>query len=61
MSARLLLGLSVGSGLEGVDAAAVRAGGLGLGLAPRVGPAVRVPFPPSARDVLRQAPGVHTP
>jgi anhydro-N-acetylmuramic acid kinase len=54
---RLLIGLSVGSGLEGVDAAAVRAAGVGLGLAARVGGAVRVAFPPPVRDVCRLAPG----
>ncbi len=36
---RTLIGLSVGSGLEGVDAVAVRVEGLGLDLVPRVVPA----------------------
>ena len=53
---RTLLGLSVGSGLEGVDAVAVRADGLGLDLTPRVVPVPRVVFPPAVRDVLRAAP-----
>lgn len=53
---RVLIGLSVGSGLEGVDAAAVRAAGVGLELAPRAERSVRVPFPPAARDVLRAGP-----
>ena len=50
---RTLIGLSVGSGLEGVDAAAVRVEGLGLDLVPRVVPAGRVAFPPAVRDVIR--------
>jgi anhydro-N-acetylmuramic acid kinase len=57
---RLLLGLSVGSGLEGADAALVRAGAVGLELAPAVAAAVRVAFPPSARDAVR-APGGASP
>jgi anhydro-N-acetylmuramic acid kinase len=52
---RLLIGLSVGSGLEAVDAGAVRAGGVGLDLAPAVAAAVRVAFPPSVRDAIRAA------
>ena len=36
---RTFIGLSVGSGLEGVDAVAVRVEGLGLDLVPRVVPA----------------------
>src|SRR5436190_11768083 len=50
---RVLIGLSVGSGLEGVDAAAVRAAGVGLDLAPVVAAAVRVAFPPSVKDALK--------
>jgi anhydro-N-acetylmuramic acid kinase len=50
---RYLVGLSVGSGLEGVDAAVVRTSGIGLDTAARVERAVRVPFPPAARDALR--------
>lgn len=50
---RIFLGLSVGSGLEGVDAVAVRIDGLGLDLTPRVVPAGRVAFPPAVRDVIR--------
>lgn len=53
MSARILIGLSVGSGLEGADAAVVRADGVGLELAPRIERAVRVAFPPSTRDLFR--------
>jgi anhydro-N-acetylmuramic acid kinase len=50
---RTFIGLSVGSGLEGVDAVAVRVEGLGLDLVPRVVPAGRVAFPPAVRDVIR--------
>src|SRR5262245_55758656 len=50
---RTLLGLAVSSGLEGVDAVAVRVDGLGLALVPRVVPAGRVAFPPAVRDVIR--------
>jgi anhydro-N-acetylmuramic acid kinase len=55
MSSRLLIGLSVGSGLEGVDAVAVRAAGVGLDLALRVEGAVRVAFPHPVRDACRFA------
>ncbi|MDY3559643.1 anhydro-N-acetylmuramic acid kinase [Gemmata sp. JC673] len=58
---RTLIGLSVGSGLEGVDAAAVRADGLGLGLALRVVAAPRVAFPPGVRDAFRAAHGAPAP
>jgi anhydro-N-acetylmuramic acid kinase len=50
---RTLVGLSVGSGLEGADACVVRAPGVGLALGPTVQKAVRVLFPPAARDQLR--------
>ncbi len=50
---RTLIGLSVGSGLEGVDATVVRVEGLGLDLVPRVVPAGRFAFPPAVRDVIR--------
>lgn len=50
---RTLVGLSVGSGLEGADACVVRAPGVGLALGPTVPKAVRVLFPPAARDQLR--------
>jgi anhydro-N-acetylmuramic acid kinase len=60
MSSRTLIGLSVGSGLEGADVAVVRAAGVGLGLIPKVERAARVVFPPSARDHLRPgAPAAH--
>ncbi|MFO0825969.1 MAG: anhydro-N-acetylmuramic acid kinase [Gemmataceae bacterium] len=50
---RLFLGLSVGSGLEGIDAAAVRAAGVGLELSPVVAATVRVGFPLPIRDAFR--------
>ncbi len=50
---RVLVGLSVGSGLEGADAVVVRGAGVGLALAPAAAKAVRVLFPPAARDQLR--------
>jgi anhydro-N-acetylmuramic acid kinase len=50
---RTFIGLSVGSGLEGVDAVAVRVEGLGLDLKPRLVPAGRIVFPPAVRDVIR--------
>ncbi|MBA4190313.1 MAG: hypothetical protein C0467_20190 [Planctomycetaceae bacterium] len=52
---RLLIGLSVGSGLEGVDAAAVQATGIGTELTPKVPASVRVAFPLTVRDFLRTA------
>src|SRR5262245_15832306 len=52
---RLLIGLSVGSGLEAADAVVLRAAGVGLDLAPAVVTAIRVTFPPSVRDVVRAA------
>jgi anhydro-N-acetylmuramic acid kinase len=58
---RTFLGLSVGSGLEGVDAVAVRVDGLGLDLTPRVLPAGRAAFPPAVRDVIRASATAATP
>lgn len=58
MSSRTLIGLSVGSGLDGVDAAVVRATGIGLALTPRVDRSARVAFPPNIRDQLRTAAGL---
>src|SRR5688500_3229383 len=46
---RLLIGLSVGSARDAVDAALVRAAGLGLGMTPRVALAVRQPVLPHVR------------
>jgi anhydro-N-acetylmuramic acid kinase len=53
---RNLIGLSIGSGREGVDAALVRIDGVGLGMRPRVIKAQRLPFPPDLRDGLFQNP-----
>ncbi|HUR54700.1 MAG TPA: anhydro-N-acetylmuramic acid kinase, partial [Gemmataceae bacterium] len=49
---RTLIGLSVGSALQGADAALVRAAGIGLDVSPRVEKTVRVSFPPSS-DLTR--------
>lgn len=57
MPPRILIGLSVGSGLEGADAAVVRTDRVGLDLAPRVERTVHVPFPATLREQLRPAPG----
>jgi anhydro-N-acetylmuramic acid kinase len=50
---RLILGLSVGAGLEGVDAAAVRIRDVGLSSIPRIEQSMRVPFAPELRHSLR--------
>ena len=52
---RTVIGLSISSGLEGVDAAAVRADGIGLELTPTLAASVRVAFPPTVRDTIRAA------
>jgi len=52
---RILIGLSIGSGLEGVDAAALQTAGVGLELVPTVAATVRVAFPLTVRDFLRTA------
>ncbi|MCE9561437.1 MAG: anhydro-N-acetylmuramic acid kinase [Planctomycetes bacterium] len=52
---RLLIGLSVSSGLEGVDVTAIRAAGVGLDLSPSVAATIRVAFPLSVRDHFRTA------
>src|SRR5262249_13144613 len=54
----VLVGLSVGSGLEGADVAVVRAAGIGLDLTPQVVRAGRVAFPPATRDILKAAGGL---
>jgi anhydro-N-acetylmuramic acid kinase len=51
---RTLIGLAVGSGLEGVDAVAIRAGGIGLDLNPTVLASLRVAFPLPVRDAIRE-------
>jgi anhydro-N-acetylmuramic acid kinase len=59
---RTLIGLAIGSGLEGVDAAAIRAEGIGLELNPTVAASLRVAFPLSVRDAIRDvATGPHLP
>src|SRR5690349_7384791 len=50
---RLLVGLAVGSGLEGVDAAAVRTSAIGLDLAPTIVATARVVFPSVVSDAFR--------
>ncbi len=57
MFSRILIGLSVGSGTEGVDVAVIRADGVGLSLALTTGRTARVIFPPSVRDMLRPGAG----
>jgi anhydro-N-acetylmuramic acid kinase len=52
-SSRLVLGLSVGSSLEGIDAAAVRAGGLGLNLTPKLERHLRTPLPLGVLESVR--------
>ncbi|MBX3398595.1 MAG: anhydro-N-acetylmuramic acid kinase [Gemmataceae bacterium] len=54
MSQRLLLGLALGSGREGIDAVLVRVGGNGLAAVPAVERHVRHPLPPLVRDALRR-------
>jgi anhydro-N-acetylmuramic acid kinase len=54
MSQRLLLGLALGSGREGIDAVLVRVAGDGLAAAPAVERHVRHPLPPLVRDALRR-------
>jgi anhydro-N-acetylmuramic acid kinase len=50
---RLLIGLSIGSGLEAADAVVVQADGVGLDLTATIAAAIRVAFPPSVRDAIR--------
>ncbi len=54
---RTFIGLAVGSGLEGVDAAVVRTRGVGLNLTAAVERATRVPFPHTVRELLRPPAG----
>jgi anhydro-N-acetylmuramic acid kinase len=54
MPHRLTLGLSVGSGRDGVDAALVRTTGVGLAAVPAVERYARAPLPPLLRDALRR-------
>ena len=55
MSHRWFIGLSSGSGLSGVDAALVRADGLGLGMALHLERFLHQPYPGELRDMLRGA------
>lgn len=54
MTQRLLLGLALGSGREGIDAVLVRVAGDGLAAAPTVERHARFPLPPLLRDALRR-------
>ena len=54
MANRLILGLSLGAGREGIDAALVRLGGAGLAVVPTVERYARTPLLPLLRDNLRQ-------
>ncbi|GIW85017.1 MAG: anhydro-N-acetylmuramic acid kinase [Gemmataceae bacterium] len=47
---RLVVGVSISSGWEGVDAAVLQVNGIGLELHPRLLASVRAPFPLSLRD-----------
>lgn len=59
---RTLIGLAIGSGLEGVDAVAIRAEGIGLDLSPTAMASLRVAFPLSVRDAIRESTqGGHSP
>ena len=50
---RLLIGLGIASGFEGVDATLISTEGIGLDLVPTVKQAIRVVFPAVVRDQLR--------
>ena len=52
---RTLIGLSIGSGFEGVDAAVIQTEGIGLESRPTVISSLRVAFPLSVRDAIREA------
>ena len=54
MSHRLLLGLALGSGREGIDAVLVRGGGAGLASEFTIERHVRYPLLPALRDTLRR-------
>jgi len=51
-NSRSLIGLSVGSGCEGVDVALLRIDGVGLTMTPRVVKSLRLAFPSDVRDAL---------
>ncbi len=52
-ASRTIVGLSVGSGLEGVDAAVVHISGTGLAMVPRIEKSQRIPFSCEVRDGLQ--------
>lgn len=54
MTQRLLLGLALGSGREGIDAALVRITGTGLAAVPTVERFARTPLLPLLRDAVRR-------
>jgi anhydro-N-acetylmuramic acid kinase len=53
IASRTIVGLSVGSGLEGVDAAVVHIGGTGLAMVPQVEKSQRFPFSREVSDGLK--------
>jgi anhydro-N-acetylmuramic acid kinase len=53
MPSRIVIGVAIGSGLEGPDVALVRLSGIGLDIAPRIEKSKRVPFPAAIREVFR--------
>lgn len=54
MTHRLLLGLALGSGREGIDTVLVRVSGVGLAAVPTVERHARTPLLPMVRDTLRR-------
>jgi anhydro-N-acetylmuramic acid kinase len=58
MTQRLLLGLALGSGREGIDAVLVRVAGNGLAAVAAVERHARHPLPPLLRDTLRRGDAV---
>jgi anhydro-N-acetylmuramic acid kinase len=59
MTSRFLIGLSIGSGREGVDVALIRLSGLGLSSVPHIEKHVRIPFLAHVRESLKHGPA-HT-
>ncbi|HEY3789957.1 MAG TPA: anhydro-N-acetylmuramic acid kinase, partial [Urbifossiella sp.] len=54
---RAFIGISIGSGLEGIDAALVRTGGVGLGLVPRPERTIRIPLSQAILAAFRSPSG----
>ena len=52
MPSRIVIGVAIGSGLEGPDVAVIRLSGIGLELVPRIEKSKRVAFPATVRDAL---------